>query len=1187
MGQIAGTVLLLAVAGLVLATPGGAYVGQADPGPPPADDTTLIPPAALAGDELEDVDRLLPDPADGVFTVEGERNRTLVDVPPDAAEKLDEQLLDVADLLDRDLIADDGTVPVVLDAARAPAARLLDDPTRHEPFGLTSGRVAYPAIVDLARAPGVDHVHLDDRLQLQLDESVETVRADRLHEQRTDEGATITGDGVRIAIIDSGVDYAHERLGGCFGDGCKVAEGADYIEEDGDPMDEYGHGTHVAATAAGTRGVAPDATIHAYRVCDAGCPLSALLAAIEDAVEDDADVLSMSLGGPGTVDGPLASAADWAVDQGVPVVSAAGNSYGRWTVGEPAASLKGIAVGATNGDGGIAFFSSRGPVVDANGTVAGFKPDVAAPGVDVDAAVPTGDCPLCHPSGERELSGTSMATPHVSGAAALLLQAHPDWSPEQVKAALTGGAEDLGEHALAQGRGRLDALAAWNATVGLLPATAWTGIDLPTNDTYRTAPELTVHNLDDRQRQVDLEDETPAGAWVGFEPASATLSAGGNATVQANLTVDNDAIPEGFHALDVTATADGTTSRAGLGFAHYHVLELDLDPDTNVVATYRGGDVRHLVSGPPEDLRLLAPSGTYDAAAFVDGCPADVDRCEDRSRSIALAEDRVPRGVLDLTLERSPAMHAVGYEASLLDGSSMPPEARHCSLADDTTACFGQWRDQLFPVGATSLLGYVGYGHDRTRYLDGASEEIVYGASLAYRHDGVDYAGGNATRGVQGDTTLTPTPLQTWEVGRELPPSYEEGAHRQRCYHAAYEATFDGGLQPTPWNGFAWDLGEAWVPVDGDGTQTVAFGGPAPDPVDWGTQRVGGVAAYPCQMVRQTVEAGEHEDRICRDDRGCPAVATSLYQDPHGGDPLQREPEYWLRARCVVRRPARPRRRDDPARRRRPDLRRLGHDRGHLARAGRAPGHLVRTRQRRAPLVAGRAVPGVRRADPGDRPLRGAKRRRPGRGGRAARPGSQQPPRTVDRPAPGRTGPARRHRRPRAPRRRGRHRHLHRRLRDRRHLPPAPPARLASGHRRRAPGLPVRRRRGPAPVPEAAGTVGLGRRAERHPRRACRRGHLPAGPRRPPHRPARRRDRAGPRGDGARQVRAHRPDGDRPQRAGPAPPGPRLPRGGGGTLLQPRRPRRAAGAWPDPRPRGRPGSPPGGGGARPVTPESG
>jgi subtilisin family serine protease len=897
VGQIAGTVLLLAVAGLVLATPGGAYVGQADPGPPPADDTTLIPPAALAGDELEDVDRLLPDPADGVFTVEGERNRTLVDVPPDAAEKLDEQLLDVADLLDRDLIADDGTVPVVLDAARAPAARLLDDPTRHEPFGLTSGRVAYPAIVDLARAPGVDHVHLDDRLQLQLDESVETVRADRLHEQRTDEGATITGDGVRIAIIDSGVDYAHERLGGCFGDGCKVAEGADYIEEDGDPMDEHGHGTHVAATAAGTRGVAPDATIHAYRVCDAGCPLSALLAAIEDAVEDDADVLSMSLGGPGTVDGPLASAADWAVDQGVPVVSAAGNSYGRWTVGEPAASLKGIAVGATNGDGGIAFFSSRGPVVDANGTVAGFKPDVAAPGVDVDAAVPTGDCPLCHPSGERELSGTSMATPHVSGAAALLLQAHPDWSPEQVKAALTGGAEDLGEHALAQGRGRLDALAAWNATVGLLPATAWTGIDLPTNDTYRTAPELTVHNLDDRQRQVDLEDATPAGASVGFEPASATLSAGGNATVQANLIVDNDAIPEGFHALDVTATADGTTSGAGLGFAHYHVLELDLDPDTNVVATYRGGDVRHLVSGPPEDLRLLAPSGTYDAAAFVDGCPADVDRCEDRSRSIALAEDRVPRGVLDLTLERSPAMHAVGYEASLLDGSSMPPEARHCSLADDTTACFGQWRDQLFPVGATSLLGYVGYGHDRTRYLDGASEEIVYGASLAYRHDGVDYAGGNATRGVQGDTTLTPTPLQTWEVGRELPPSYEEGAHRQRCYHAAYEATFDGGLQPTPWNGFAWDLGEAWVPVDGDGTQTVAFGGPAPDPVDWGTQRVGGVAAYPCQMVRQTVEAGEHEDRICRDDRGCPAVATSLYQDPHGGDPLQREPEYWYYGR--------------------------------------------------------------------------------------------------------------------------------------------------------------------------------------------------------------------------------------------------------------------------------------------------
>lgn len=330
----------------------------------------------------------------------------------------------------------------------------------------------------LENLPGVKKIYPNNKVYATLMDSVPLIGADQVWNMQSN-GTNLTGEGVTIGIIDTGVDYTHPDLGRCFGIGCKVVDGWDFVNNDADPMDDHGHGTHVAATAAGRgvlNGVAPDAIIYAYKVLDAGGGGSweSVIGGIERATDpnqdndfsDHLDIISLSLGGNGNPDDLVSQAIDNAVDLGIVATIAAGNSGpDKETIGSPGTARKAITVAASHKSDYIVYFSSRGPVVWDDGII--IKPDVTAPGVDICAAQwdNAWEYAKCLDDEHTAISGTSMATPHVAGVAALIKQAHPNWTPNQIKMALRKTAVDitpldLGDDILQQGYGRINALGA-------------------------------------------------------------------------------------------------------------------------------------------------------------------------------------------------------------------------------------------------------------------------------------------------------------------------------------------------------------------------------------------------------------------------------------------------------------------------------------------------------------------------------------------------------------------------------------------------------------------------------------------------------------------------------------------------------------------------------------------------------
>ncbi|MFB1083149.1 S8 family serine peptidase [Jeotgalibacillus sp. JSM ZJ347] len=488
-----------------------------------------------------------------------------------------------------------------------------------------------------------------------------------------------TGEGVTVAVIDTGVDYTHPDLAHAFGD----YKGYDFVDNDEDPQetpagDPRGestlHGSHVAGTVAANgaiKGVAPDATLLAYRVLGPGGSGSTenVVAGIERAVQDGADVMNLSLGNSlNAPDWATSIALDWAMEEGVVAVTSNGNSGPtNWTVGSPGTSREAISVGATQlpynvfsasvdtaGDaeypsakvmgfpsdeailgldgqelefvyvglgspadfegkdlegkialiqrgqypfveksdnakaagavGAIIFnnvvgeqpdipgislptikmmkedgekllaeleagnntvtfnvafdrevgesmagFSSRGPVVD----TWMIKPDVSAPGVNIVSTIPTHNPD--QPYGYAALQGTSMAAPHVAGAAALVLQANPDWSVDDVKAALMNTAADIIDPAIGeeyphntQGAGSIRVLDAIETEVLVENGSHSFGKFVKSNGKQVEKNHFEVKNLSDKKVNYSFDVD------FGVNNSAIKVSTSGNTKVNAN-----------------------------------------------------------------------------------------------------------------------------------------------------------------------------------------------------------------------------------------------------------------------------------------------------------------------------------------------------------------------------------------------------------------------------------------------------------------------------------------------------------------------------------------------------------------------------------------------------------------------------------------------------------------------------
>ncbi|WP_079044936.1 MULTISPECIES: S8 family serine peptidase [unclassified Streptomyces] len=497
-----------------------------------------------------------------------------------------------------------------------------------------------------AVASGIAKVWLDGVRGARLDRSVPQIGADRAWQSGYD------GAGVKIAVLDTGVDKTHDDLR-------TQVVGEKNFSAAADAVDRVGHGTHVASIAVGTgaksggrfKGVAPGAKVISGKVLDdeGYGDDSAVIAGMEWAAAEGADVVNLSLGGPDSpgVD-PLEAMVDkLSAEKGILFAIAAGNDgeTGASSVGSPGSADAALTVGAVDKDDRLAPFSSTGPRVG-DGAV---KPDVTAPGVAIAAAAASGSLidlrpGTPHPApGYLQIDGTSMATPHVAGAAAILKQKHPDWKSVELKGALTGSTKGGDYTAFEQGTGRIQVDKALDQSVIAEPVSLNYGTALwPHTDDKPVTKKLAYRNLGTADVTLDLSVSTldPAGkpAPAGFfalGSSKVTVPAGGTAEV--DLVADTRiGEADGTYSGYVTASSAGQSVRT----AAVAVREAESYELTLRTVGRDGADAQNFsstltgVSGPAAGFQarvdnepgihtIRVPKGTYTFNSAVYQDPSD------------------------------------------------------------------------------------------------------------------------------------------------------------------------------------------------------------------------------------------------------------------------------------------------------------------------------------------------------------------------------------------------------------------------------------------------------------------------------------------------------------------------------------------------------------------------------------
>ena len=577
-----------------------------------------------------------------------------------AQNKLDLELFNVSELVEAGY--DDG-VPVIVEY-RAPrtgdrAALVAPDGTDGSESLSSISAVAAQTVAEEGDAfwadvstegsRPIEKVWYDAPVEATLDESAAQIGAPAAWERG------LTGDGVTIATLDSGIDASHPDFEG------RIVATEDFTGGDS-VADVVGHGTHVASIAAGSgaasdgkyRGIASDADLLVGKVLgdDGTGSMSTAIEGMEWAVAHDADIVNMSLGGPVTNgDDPMSRAVDeLTADHGTLFVAASGNHQlempGMSFVTSPASAQSALAVGATDRNPDSLWNGTSRARMDGEA----IKPEISAPGVGITAAGSSDAGYPAYVSG----TGTSMAAPHVAGAAALLKQQHPTWGAEELRDALTSTAATINQRfsVYEQGAGRVDLDRATRQDVYVDAGTLQLGyFGRPYRD-LTTTRTLTYRNESDAPVDLDLatelrakqHDTAPTDALT-VRPATLHLRPGESRAVQVKLDA-RSAEPDTYSGY-VTATGAEVEVSTAVGFykqddmVDLTLKALDrhgLPAEATVrIAPYKEHDGRYndtkfyVLSPQQTEYTIRLPEGDYNVWSDVTTLDASGTRTEETS----------------------------------------------------------------------------------------------------------------------------------------------------------------------------------------------------------------------------------------------------------------------------------------------------------------------------------------------------------------------------------------------------------------------------------------------------------------------------------------------------------------------------------------------------------------------------
>ncbi|GAA2320933.1 S8 family serine peptidase [Streptomyces kunmingensis] len=574
-----------------------------------------------------------------------------------------------------------------------------------------------------ATAAGVSRIWLDGLRRASLDKSVPQIGAPKAW------AAGYDGKGVKIAVLDTGVTATHPDLKG------QVVEEKNFSTA-ADATDHYGHGTHVASIAAGTgaqsggkyKGVAPGAKLLSGKVLDDDGfgEDSGILAGMEWAAAQGADVINLSLGGGDTpeIDPLEAQVNKLSAEKGVLFAIAAGNE-GPQSVGSPGSADAALTVGAVDDQDKLADFSSTGPRVG-DGAI---KPDVTAPGVDITAAAAPGSVIAKevgeNPAGYLTISGTSMATPHVAGAAAILKQEHPDWTYQELKGALVGSTKGGAYTPFEQGSGRIQVDKAITQSVFAQNVSVSFGVaQWPHTDDKAITKKVTYRNTGTEAVSLDLKvsatDPKGQAAPAGFFKLGATkvtVPAGGTADVSLTADTKLGGTVDGAYSAYIVASGGGQSVRTAAAVEReresYDVTLQHIGRDGQPQSTYltdlfgyTGAAENEVFSAPQTasgTVKLRVPKGTY----VVDGLLAkDLEEFKGGVDWIVQPKLDVTKN-LTLTLD---ARKTKAADITVPDAAAKPRSAMVDYAYDPALVGLGVMSDSFANIRMAPLGGAVSSG---------------------------------------------------------------------------------------------------------------------------------------------------------------------------------------------------------------------------------------------------------------------------------------------------------------------------------------------------------------------------------------------------------------------------------------------------------------------------------------------